>query len=153
MVDLRAALRWSWAPPPPPRAAQSRTPPPSSVCRLRCRAVPRREGERHRPSSSPNRPPPESTVVAPHSPGSNASAPRRTPPEIGVRVHGGELEAPPLPPYPGAIAVVWTSLGPLPQWVPGRQDRLLGGPLGLPGLCHTAPDGVRRNDYGGEVLR
>jgi hypothetical protein len=32
------------------------------------------------------------------------------------------------------------------------QDRLLGGPLGLPGLCHTAPDGVRRKDYGGEVL-
>jgi hypothetical protein len=33
------------------------------------------------------------------------------------------------------------------------QDRLLGGPLGLPGLCHTTPDGVRRKDYGGEVLR
>jgi hypothetical protein len=45
--------------------------------------------------------------------------------------------------------VVWTSLGPLPQWVPGR---LLGGPLGLLGLCHTAPDGVRRKEYGGEVL-
>jgi hypothetical protein len=33
-----------------------------------------------------------------------------------------------------------------------HQDRLLGGPLGLLGLCHTAPDGVRRKDYGGEVL-
>jgi hypothetical protein len=32
------------------------------------------------------------------------------------------------------------------------EDRLLGGPLGLLGLCHTAPDGVRRKDYGGEVL-
>jgi hypothetical protein len=26
------------------------------------------------------------------------------------------------------------------------------GPLGLLGLCHTAPDGVRRKDYGVEVL-
>jgi hypothetical protein len=33
------------------------------------------------------------------------------------------------------------------------QDRLLGGPLGLLDLCHTAPDGVRRKYYGGEVLR
>jgi hypothetical protein len=34
----------------------------------------------------------------------------------------------------------------------GYQDRLLGGPLGILGLCHTAPDGVRRKVYGGEVL-
>jgi hypothetical protein len=45
--------------------------------------------------------------------------------------------------------VVWTSLGPLPRWY---QDRLLGGPLGLPDLCHTAPNSVRCKDYGGEVL-
>jgi hypothetical protein len=32
------------------------------------------------------------------------------------------------------------------------QDRLLGGPLGLPGLRYTAPDGVEHKDYGGEVL-
>jgi hypothetical protein len=32
------------------------------------------------------------------------------------------------------------------------QDRILGGPLGLLGLCHTTPDGVGRKDYGGEVL-
>jgi hypothetical protein len=32
------------------------------------------------------------------------------------------------------------------------QDRLLGGPLGLPDLCRTVPDGVRRKDYSGEVL-
>jgi hypothetical protein len=32
------------------------------------------------------------------------------------------------------------------------QDRLLGGPLGLLGLCHTTPDGVGRKDYGGGVL-
>jgi hypothetical protein len=34
----------------------------------------------------------------------------------------------------------------------GYQDRLLGGPLRLLGLCHTAPDGMRRKDYGGGVL-
>jgi hypothetical protein len=42
-----------------------------------------------------------------------------------------------------------------PPWahcLGGYQDRLLGGPLGLPDLCHTVPDGVRRKDYGGEVL-
>jgi hypothetical protein len=42
-----------------------------------------------------------------------------------------------------------------PPWVHylgGYQDRLLGGPLGLPGLCDTTADGVRRKDYGGEVL-
>jgi hypothetical protein len=32
------------------------------------------------------------------------------------------------------------------------QDRLLGEPLVLLGLCHMAPDGVGRKDYGGEVL-
>jgi hypothetical protein len=26
------------------------------------------------------------------------------------------------------------------------------GPLGLPDLCRTVPVGVRRKDYGGEVL-
>jgi hypothetical protein len=45
----------------------------------------------------------------------------------------------------------------IPRAVPdnylgGYQDRLLGGPLGLPDLCRTVPDGVRRNGYGGEVL-
>jgi hypothetical protein len=42
-----------------------------------------------------------------------------------------------------------------PPWahcLGGYQDRLLGGPLGLLGLCHTTPDGVGRKDYGGEVL-
>jgi hypothetical protein len=34
----------------------------------------------------------------------------------------------------------------------GYQDRLLGGPLGLPNLCCTAPDGVKHKDCGGEVL-
>jgi hypothetical protein len=36
--------------------------------------------------------------------------------------------------------------------LPGYRDRLLSGSLGLPSLCHTTPDGVRRKDYGGEVL-
>jgi hypothetical protein len=51
-------------------------------------------------------------------------------------------------------------LGPLtvsygPPWahyLGGYQDRLLGGPLGLPGLRYTAPDAVEHKDYGGEVL-
>jgi hypothetical protein len=45
--------------------------------------------------------------------------------------------------------VVW------PPWahcLGGYQDRLLGGSLGLLGMCHTAPDGVGCKDYGGEVL-
>jgi hypothetical protein len=41
---------------------------------------------------------------------------------------------------------------PWAHYLGGYQDRLLGGTLGLPGLCHTAPDGVRRKDYSGEVL-
>jgi hypothetical protein len=41
---------------------------------------------------------------------------------------------------------------PWAHYLGGYQDRLLGGPLGLLGLCHTAPDGVRRKDYSGEVL-
>jgi hypothetical protein len=46
-------------------------------------------------------------------------------------------------------SVVWTSLGPLHG---GYQDRLLGGPLGLPGLRYTAPEGVEHKDYTGVVL-
>jgi hypothetical protein len=42
---------------------------------------------------------------------------------------------------------------PWAHYLGGYQDRLLGGPLGLPSLCHTAPDGVRCKDYGGEILR
>jgi hypothetical protein len=41
-----------------------------------------------------------------------------------------------------------------PPWahcIGGYQDRLLGGPLGLLGLRHTAPGGVGRKNYG-EVL-
>jgi hypothetical protein len=48
-----------------------------------------------------------------------------------------------------AQPVVWT---PWDNYLGGYQDRLLGGPLGLPDLCRTIPVGVRRKDYGGEVL-
>jgi hypothetical protein len=41
---------------------------------------------------------------------------------------------------------------PWTHYLGGYQDRLLGGPLGLLGLCHTAPDGVGRKDYGRGVL-
>jgi hypothetical protein len=41
---------------------------------------------------------------------------------------------------------------PLDHYLGGYQDRLLGGPLGLPDLCRTVPVDVRHKDYGGEVL-
>jgi hypothetical protein len=42
---------------------------------------------------------------------------------------------------------------PWAHYLGGYQDRLLGGPLGLLDLGHTAPDGMGRKDYGGGVLR
>jgi hypothetical protein len=41
---------------------------------------------------------------------------------------------------------------PWAHYLGGYQDRLLGGPLGLPDLRCTAPAGVKHRDYGGEVL-
>jgi hypothetical protein len=41
---------------------------------------------------------------------------------------------------------------PWANYLGGYQDRLLGGPLGLPDLRCTAPDGVKHKDYRGEVL-
>jgi hypothetical protein len=41
---------------------------------------------------------------------------------------------------------------PWAHYLGGYQDRLLGGPLGLPDLRCTAPDGVKHKDYGGQVL-
>jgi hypothetical protein len=38
---------------------------------------------------------------------------------------------------------------PWAHYLGGYQDRLLGRPLGLLGLCHSTPDGVGRKDYGG----
>jgi hypothetical protein len=41
---------------------------------------------------------------------------------------------------------------PWAHYLGGYQDRLLGGPLGLPGMRYTTLDGVEHKDYGGEVL-
>jgi hypothetical protein len=41
---------------------------------------------------------------------------------------------------------------PWAHYLGGYQDRLLGGPLGLPGLRYTAPEGVEHKDCRGEVL-
>jgi hypothetical protein len=41
---------------------------------------------------------------------------------------------------------------PWAHYLGGYQDRLLGGPLGLPGLRYTAPEGVELKDYTGVVL-
>jgi hypothetical protein len=61
-----------------------------------------------------------------------------------------------LPPPPAAATTADTpplSYGPpWAHYLGGYQDRLLGGPLGLPGLRYTAPEGVERKDYTGVVL-
>jgi hypothetical protein len=41
---------------------------------------------------------------------------------------------------------------PWAHYLGGYQDRLLGRPLGLPGLRYTAPEGVEHKDYTGVVL-
>jgi hypothetical protein len=41
---------------------------------------------------------------------------------------------------------------PWAHYLGGYQDRLLGGPLGLPGLRYTTPEGVEHKDCRGEVL-
>jgi hypothetical protein len=41
---------------------------------------------------------------------------------------------------------------PWAHYLGGYQDRLLGGPLGLPGLRYTAPEGVKHKDSTGVVL-
>jgi hypothetical protein len=49
--------------------------------------------------------------------------------------------------------VAFLSYGPpWAHYLGGHRDRLLGGPLGLPDLRCTAPDGVKHKDYRGEVL-
>jgi hypothetical protein len=51
-------------------------------------------------------------------------------------------------------AALWrVSYGPpWAHYLSEYQDRLLGGPLGLPDLRCMAPAGVKHKDYGGEVL-
>jgi hypothetical protein len=41
---------------------------------------------------------------------------------------------------------------PWAHYLGGYQDRLLGGPLGLPGLRYMVPKGVEHKDYIGVVL-
>jgi hypothetical protein len=41
---------------------------------------------------------------------------------------------------------------PWAHYLGGYQDRLLGGPLGPPGLRYMAPEGVEHKDYTGVVL-
>jgi hypothetical protein len=41
---------------------------------------------------------------------------------------------------------------PWAHYLGGYQDRLLGGPLGLPGLRYTVPEDVEHKDYTGVVL-
>jgi hypothetical protein len=41
---------------------------------------------------------------------------------------------------------------PWAHYLGGYLDRLLGGPLGLPGLRYMAFDGVKHKDYKGVVL-
>jgi hypothetical protein len=41
---------------------------------------------------------------------------------------------------------------PWAHYLGGYQDRLLGGPLGLPGLRYTTPEGMEHKDYTGVVL-
>jgi hypothetical protein len=63
--------------------------------------------------------------------------------DVGSDDYGGHL---------GSTTIV-VSYGPLwAHYLGGYQDRLLGGPLGLPDLRCTAPAGVKHKDYGGEVL-
>jgi hypothetical protein len=57
----------------------------------------------------------------------------------------------------GHIGTLWVekALSYGPPWahyLGGFQDRLLGGPVGLPDLRYTAPEGVEREDYTGVVL-
>jgi hypothetical protein len=59
----------------------------------------------------------------------------------------------PLPHIDQVVDSTTVSYGPpWADYLGGYQDRLLGGPLGLPDLRCTIPEGVKHNDYRGEVL-
>jgi hypothetical protein len=54
---------------------------------------------------------------------------------------------------PGCEERMLLSYGPpWAHYLGGYQDRLLGGPLGLPGLRYTASEGVEHKYYTGVVL-
>jgi hypothetical protein len=52
----------------------------------------------------------------------------------------------------GSGAAILSYGPPWAHYLGGYQDRLLGGPLGLPGLRYTAPEGVEHKDNAGVVL-
>jgi hypothetical protein len=67
--------------------------------------------------------------------------------------HPGTSDQVNLSPSGHPAQVTGLSYGPpWAHYLGGYQERLLGGPLGLLGLRHTAPNGVGRKVYGGEVL-
>jgi hypothetical protein len=75
-------------------------------------------------------------------------------PRRGGRYDSGEDRAPTLE-RRGTRVFSREILSYGPPWahyLGGYQDRLLGGPLGLPGLRYTAPEGVEHKDYTGVVL-
>jgi hypothetical protein len=95
-----------------------------------------------------HRAPPALMVVARASPSTASVAPPPLPPPPYKRC--ARPPAPPTPPLalssPRSIAVVvWTSLGPIPQWVPGPTTRRAPGTtrLALHGTCWRA-QGLRR---------
>jgi hypothetical protein len=57
-----------------------------------------------------------------------------------------------LEPFVVLLPLILSHESPWVHCLGGYQDRLLGGPLGLPDLRSTAPAGVKHKDYGGEVL-
>jgi hypothetical protein len=90
-------------------------------------------------------------------------SPGRHPHKLGVicaERHPSGRRRPPPPPD-GLLAgyrltaARWANLSYEPPWahyLGGYLDRLLGGPLGLPDLSCTTPDGVEHKDYGEGVL-
>jgi hypothetical protein len=70
-----------------------------------------------------------------------------------MRKELGELKRKASTPGPSGSDTHPLSYGPpWARYLSGYQDRLLGGPLGLPGLRYTAPEGVEHKDYTGVVL-
>jgi hypothetical protein len=96
---------------------------------------------------------PPGSGTGPHQ-GAGPSAPPPSPPrgaDINAQLaQARQLEAKLAEEY---RAVRLLSYGPpWAHYLGGYQDRLLGGPLGLPGLRYTAPEGVEHKDYTGVVL-
>jgi hypothetical protein len=59
------------------------------------------------------------------------------------------LSSAPLSPIPDQLSRALSYGPPWAHYLGGYQDRLLGGPLGLPDLRCTEPTGVKHKDYGG----